>query len=136
MARPDKATLDRLAPIVPDIPWLVETRPMVLPGCCEVFGLEEGEDTAGDRGLTVRDTADQPISVVKRPVKDLMEEAVARECDEDVGIAQLEMVPTSPQRCQGGSSGGRFCACSVTRHGFPRFRRVRYACASYWRRSP
>ncbi len=106
MARPDKATLDRLAPSVPDIPWLVETRSMLLPGRCEVFRLEEGEDTAGDRGLAVRDTADQPISVVKRPMKDVMEEVVARECDEDVVIAQLEMVPTSLQRCQGDSLVG------------------------------
>jgi hypothetical protein len=42
MARLFKATLGRLARILPDVPRWVETRSMLHSGCYEVFGLEEG----------------------------------------------------------------------------------------------
>ncbi len=86
MPVPDRTTLNRLARALPDIPRWVETRSMLLSGRCEVFGLEEG----GDPGFVVRDTEGQPISAVGRPARGAIEEAVAREWDEDVVIAQLE----------------------------------------------
>ncbi len=80
-------TLDLLARALPDVPRWVETRSMLLSGRCEVFGLEEG----GDYGFVVRDTEDRLISVVGRPGRDAIEEAVARE--RDVVVAQLEDGP-------------------------------------------
>ena len=37
-----KATLGRLARVLPDVPRWVETRLMLHSGRCEVFGLEKG----------------------------------------------------------------------------------------------
>ncbi len=59
---------------------------MLLSGRCEVFGLEEGEDPS----FVVRDTEDVLISVVGRPVRDAIEEAVAREWEGNVVIAPPE----------------------------------------------
>ena len=52
MPRLVKATLSRLARVLPDVPRWVETRSMLHSCRCEVFGLEEG----GDPGFVVRDT--------------------------------------------------------------------------------
>ncbi len=62
MARLFKATLGRLARILPDVPRWVETRSMLHSCRYEVFGLEEG----GDPGFVVRDTEDVLISVAGR----------------------------------------------------------------------
>ena len=82
----DRALLDRLAQALPDIPRWVETRSMLLSGRCEVFGLGEGEDLS----FVVRDAEDVLISVVGRPGRDAIREAVAREWEGDVVIAPPE----------------------------------------------
>ncbi len=48
---------------------------MLRSGRCEVFGLETGEDPS----FVVRDTYDVLISLVGRPGRGAIEEAVARE---------------------------------------------------------
>ena len=59
---------------------------MLLSGRCEVFGVEGG----GGHGFVVRDTEDVLISVVGRPGRDAIEEAVAREWEGDVLITPPE----------------------------------------------
>jgi hypothetical protein len=61
---PNKATLNRLAHNLPDIPRWVETRSMWLSGRCEVFGLEED----GDPSFVVRTIEDVLIDRVLRSV--------------------------------------------------------------------
>ena len=50
---------------------------MLLSDRCEVFGLEE----SGGHGFVVRDTEDVLISVMGRPGRDAIEEAVARDIE-------------------------------------------------------
>ena len=59
---------------------------MLLSGRCEVFGIEED----GDPSFVVRDTEDVLISVVGRPGRDAIEEAVARGWEGDVLITPPE----------------------------------------------
>lgn len=86
MARLVKATLGRLARILPDVPRWIETRSMLHSCRCEVFGFEEGADP----GFVVRDTEDVLISVVGRPATGAIADAVTREWGEDVVVAQLQ----------------------------------------------
>jgi hypothetical protein len=86
MARLVKATLGRLARVLPDVPRWVETRLMLHSCRCEVLGLEKG----GDPGFVVRDTEDVLISVVGRPAAGAIAYAVTREWGEDVVVAQLQ----------------------------------------------
>lgn len=79
--------MNQLAWILPDIPRWVETRSMLLSGRCEVFGIEEGPN------FVVRDTEDVLISVVGRPKREAIEEAVARKWEGDVVIAPPENRP-------------------------------------------
>lgn len=74
---------------LPDIPRWVETRSMLLRGSCEISGLEEEEEPR----FVVRDPEDVLISVVGRPGRDAIEEAVAREWEGDVVIAPPENGP-------------------------------------------
>jgi RimJ/RimL family protein N-acetyltransferase len=62
---------------------------MLLSGRCEVFGIEEGEDLS----FVVRDAEDVLISVVGRPGRDAIEEAVVREREGDVIITPPENGP-------------------------------------------
>lgn len=73
----------RLARALPDVPRWVETRSMLLGGECELFGLEEG----GDPSFVVRDTGYPLVSVVGRPEKAAIREAVA-------GRRGLEVIAT------------------------------------------
>ena len=86
MARLFKATLGRLARILPDVPRWVETRSMLHSCRYEVFGLEEG----GDPGFVVRDTGDVLISVAGRPAAGAIADVVIREWGEDVVVPQLQ----------------------------------------------
>ncbi len=62
---------------------------MLLSGRCEVFGIEEGEDL----DFIVRDTEDVLISVVGRPAKGVIEEAVTRRWEGDAIITPPENGP-------------------------------------------
>ncbi len=62
---------------------------MLLSGRCEVFGIEEGEDLS----FVVRDAEDVLISVVGRPGREAIEEAVARKGEGDVVITPPENGP-------------------------------------------
>ncbi len=79
----DKATLNRLARALPDIPRWVETRSMLLSGHCGIFGLEGRTEPC----FVVRDSEEHEerlISVVGRPAKDAIREAGARNRDASI----------------------------------------------------
>jgi GNAT superfamily N-acetyltransferase len=57
-----RATHERLAAALPDIPRWLETRSLLLSGEAEVLGLDEGE-----LSFVVRDPVEQLISIVGRP---------------------------------------------------------------------
>jgi GNAT superfamily N-acetyltransferase len=76
---PDAETLARLARELPDIPRWVETRSLLLVGECELFGLDESDELS----FVVRGTGYPLVSVVGRPSKGAIREAVAgrRDCE-------------------------------------------------------
>jgi GNAT superfamily N-acetyltransferase len=79
----------RLAALLPDIPRFLETRGMLLEGCCELLGAEEGDDGPSfvARGLYPEERL---VSVVGRPADEWVAEAVARNEDSGAVIAMPE----------------------------------------------
>ncbi len=85
----DKATLDRLARALPDIPRWVETRSMLLSGRCEIFGLEGRTEPC----FVVRDSEEHEerlVSVVGRPAEGAIREAVTRNRNGGIVLAPPE----------------------------------------------
>lgn len=82
--------LARLAALLPDVPRYVETRGMLLEGCCEVLGLEEGPSIS----FVTRDGEEKLVCVVGRPARKAVSEAVAR----NGGVGEVIAMPENVAR--------------------------------------
>lgn len=88
----------RLAALLPDVPRFVETRAMLLRGCCEVLGLEED---AASPSFVTRDGEEALVCVVGYPAREAVAEAVARNGDAGAVIATPENVSRVAQAVPG-----------------------------------
>ncbi|QIN79859.1 GNAT family N-acetyltransferase [Rubrobacter marinus] len=80
----------RLAALLPDTPRFLETRGMLLEGCCEILGSDEGGEGGPSfvaRGLYPEEKL---VSVVGRPPDEWVAEAVARNEGSGAVIAMPE----------------------------------------------
>ncbi len=76
----------RLAALLPDTPRFLETRGMLLEGCCELLGTDEGPSFVA-RGLYPEEKL---VAVVGRPAVEWVSEAVARNGGSGAVIAMPE----------------------------------------------
>lgn len=81
----ERATVERLIRSLPDTPQWVETRSALLSGRGEVFGFDE----IGELHFIVRDPEEKVAFVVGRPAEDAIREAVSRDGEGYIVVAQL-----------------------------------------------